>query len=1807
MAETGWAEMDSISQNIQILPADTLIRICRGPLVKFALECENDQKVVSIWQCLLQTFADASTSASHTTTTCNAVSGFLDAALVSKNHETRQIALSRETWLAVFEVYVDRFEDAKPKPMKQVLNSLLKILGKYSNTSEVEALLLQAGEMILPSIIIGEPRSRLKVSLLSLEIFIRKNAISPSQLMSMVSKWLANHGDRWRPVFDQHHGAWLSGSSMDGVQDEDNGHINVARIFTLALLIRATSAEVASASGAVLAALFQKIKAALPSTQNIYLDPTNSLPLWVAPAKQIMLRNMDSLDIMSNHMLSPLFTVDSAGFRSFIYQLPIQILLSGDMTEAPLDQFSLLFSALQIGKKVGLVHEDGKHRNRRAALATSCTADKNLGVFGKASGAKNDKDVTLVIKSEILGQFLLHREASIRVAALSLLITASSTTKPISSDALRAILLGLPALHADSDAQSRGHILTLTRRLLVRLRSGTQKSDQHVKAVASGEDDNIRPLKRRRSLDQSTDVEQSRFDSRAFLEHYLSFLEGDLEPTASYQRHIMALKALSLILQSRLDPRVNAPPIIKSEKDVLPWRFSLDILRPHLLRLLVDLLLDPFEEVRATSLSVLAMFPLESSQTVSRHNEKSPISQLTEALMKAEHLASSTSRADHADAVARLYHVVFSLAGPGSGTSPDHWYGSKNGVVNFILKKLEEKLSHPGGLFNSAMRDAPLHGYISALRYIVATSNFYSQISGMEDKQIWIAVKPVLCVDSPEGHTDEPIEDLVVGPKDILSYSWRALRESSLLLHATLANPTYAPSQGGLCRTDYEKIGIASFIQLAELRHRGAFSTVSQTFSTCCQRCGESSDPSISSLPTGWYMQARNIIDEQASKLTRRSAGLPALVTGILSSNPGGPLFDQVMKELQDISRLPAAQDDASYEIKLPQVHAMNCLKDIFTDTRLGPHTEPFIMSALRISSECISSQIWAIRNCGLMLFRALLIRMCRSVTGVGLGFGGVSGSESGSRIPFQRYPGLIDLLCGLLTPAREGSDGKVTTVTERVFPALELIGEKVPSVSGDEDHGLRELVLYHTKSPVWAIREHAARVYASLLKLPEITNELGILLNDNASSRQNCLHGKALCLRFGLQRLELSLLGYWNGESSGTNLMPLLADEAIDQLEAIMSTINDVFATMFSIARSEFVQAAILDILNDAIEKSIESSSEARMHLYVDPIFDAHDISSRLDHAVGAARLSAEPNSETRASSLLRRSLAWTSIMRQALSVTLGADWLTALFSQVSAVDPDAARWLLEQMSRVFGTKAKYKTKLMELCTYVITRPFPEYVKAGAMTTMATLLEGLLETDFSGASDLELSWDALRCSIKADYDAYAQSRETTDAALRLQGWVLMLQARGIGAWESSGDFTLQLREWAVKLRYAMKEETEFTTRYSAVMSLSSFSGALRSQAGSPKTPSAAIDIYLILYDMLNDDDEELREISAAVASQLLSYSSVSPERAVAVAPLTASKLLAEFIKTHYKCSRHLFRDAVRRVVGQPISSAAGGPQRRLVPVSQIASEYLKESTVLFVEEKQNLYIDDIREIKVWTGVLFGLEANASDHTILQEFSGWVTEGLSYFTKLALSSNDGLLGWASKTDMFVLGMRVLSASKFLMSQTSMALGHLEEDRLLLKEHMQSFLEAGRSANLHADWLSKLESSSALQRKQPDASYLIERQQNTILDKTRVHTNLTMISSVVIVIILALIAVLAVISVCAMHAILFHDWFGVYPPHHRKLLQLFRKIKNLAKRGNADPQQPGAAGDATTQRLVVPEGTRRTEDGAPRDFVASTAV
>ncbi|KAL4791542.1 putative death-receptor fusion protein-domain-containing protein [Aspergillus venezuelensis] len=1642
-ANPGSLDMEQISQNIQLLPETTLVQIAKGPLVKFTRTCDDVEKIKRVFNSLFLAFSSASITQDHTTAACNALSAFLDAAFASQCPESRQLVRSHEILFSAFDSFLTRFKDVKPRPMKQVLESLAVILAKSRDEPGRNAIQKAFLDAVLPSIILGEPRNRVKPSFIAIETLLRKNAILPSELISLIEGWLLLNPERWPIVLqedcrltslDIHGFLQRPPETATDLQSKETA----VEILILGFLNRSKALDLAASSGEVMAMFFKKLDASKDSSLSNEDKEKLSLS-WVKPVKYFLLQNLENLEKLSAYVLLRLFGVSTRGFQRFLESLPLNSLLSGDMSSASSDELTILFASLQIGKKSGLVHDD--------FYFTKLPTDKR----------------PLILKSEFVGQFLFHHDFNIKIAALSLLITAPSTTKPLSSPAIRAIIQSLPSLHAESDPGTRGEILSMVRALIVRLKGG----------ILANEENPVEP-RTTQSKKQPIQFKRDDAETRLCLENYLNFLMADLRTTASYHRHIMALRTIYQILESGLDERFIGAMSSKPENRQVVWKFHMEIFGRKLLRLLVDLLMDPFDEVRIAALNLLKIFPKSVLLNAPGRDGEEP--ELLTALKKAEVLASNTSRADHADTVALLYNVVFYTADAKEPQGTECWK-TKIGVVELILRKLEDKLSSSEGLFNSSLRDAPLHGYLCALRYIISSENFWSLVSsdgppGPENwksihtrissicDRVWQEVKPQLCIDSPEGHAAEPIEDLKVGPKDILSYSWRALRESSLLLHATLNNKTYGPEgEVGLTRSDYENIGRTSFTQLAELRHRGAFSTVASTFSICCQRCGQSNNKEISSLPFLWYQEAKKIIFETASKLTRRSAGLPALIGGILLSSPGGPVFKQIISELQDVAHLPAQLMAENQTIELPQVHAMNCLREAFTNARLGPHTEEFLMPALNLSAERMGSPIWALRNAGLMLFRALMNRMCRNDY---QGFGGKSGSEPGARIPFQKYPGLVLLLSNLLAPPQKADDAEqadTAMVTERVFPALELIAEKVPGVDDTDDAMLLRLIREHLKSPVWGIREHAARVYASLLVREDIVQDVQFLLGARDSETQNYLHGESLCIRYSLRRFAFTPSAFWN-----------------ERIGEVQSTIKAVFEASYPHARSPFVQTTLLEMLSDAVEKSIESGSEGESVEFLDYVFGTYQIFDTLDFILDSSNPSFTTLSTTRAFSLLRRQLAWITVLKALIKGDTAG--LETFMHKTAIVDPDACHWILENLPEILGSHEKYTEVLVKLYTSIIIGDLPLEVKTPAISNLASYLQIALESKDSALQTSTLPLAGLAAQVRIGSTKKGFNRDRADADLRLEG--CLISSRSISGNQVS---ETDIQEWATRLRSALNEETEFTTRHAAATSIAAFAQAYREPGTPPQVDASFLEIYLILYDLLNDDDEELRDIAASTASGILSYSSVSPNKAITLSPMNGSEFFVTFLAANYSVSQLLSTRALRYVLGlEPrVGDAAG--KAKLMSVSYIISELRKESTILFEEEKQNLFIESIREIDLWCGVLIRLAGSASAYNgqLLRDVFAWVSDGLDSFTNILSrpDGEDGLVGWMAKPEAYTLGVRVVGlagvmASKEFKGLAEGILGSEGDARGALKGKLERLLEAGRSGLLHVDLLERTE-------------------------------------------------------------------------------------------------------------------------------------
>jgi hypothetical protein len=191
--------------------------------------------------------------------------------------------------------------------------------------------------------------------------------------------------------------------------------------------------------------------------------------------------------------------------------------------------------------------------------------------------------------------------------------------------------------------------------------------------------------------------------------------------------------------------------------------------------------------------------------------------------------------------------------------------------------------------------------------------------------------------------------------------------------------------------------------------------------------------------------------------------------------------------------------------------------------------------------------------------------------------------------------------------------------------------------------------------------------------------------------------------------------------------------------------------------------------------------------------------------------------------------------------------------------------------------------------------------------------------------------------------------------------------------------------------------------------------------------PSCYLQICLVLYDLLNDDDDDVREIAASAASRLLPFEESVSRTLVDQSPRAASEKLALFLGDKFRHESHFTSAALKRIWFSSSStekreSAKHDIERYSVKV--LLERLKKSSNVLFEEERQNLYIDDIREVEVWSYVLKSIEP--PDEEYLNSLGDWVLTALQDLSDYLNQKVDfdGPLGLTSQADTLTLFLRV---------------------------------------------------------------------------------------------------------------------------------------------------------------------------------------
>lgn len=279
--------------------------------------------------------------------------------------------------------------------------------------------------------------------------------------------------------------------------------------------------------------------------------------------------------------------------------------------------------------------------------------------------------------------------------------------------------------------------------------------------------------------------------------------------------------------------------------------------------------------------------------------------------------------------------------------------------------------------------------------------------------------------------------------------------------------------------------------------------------------------------------------------------------------------------------------------------------------------------------------------------------------------------------------------------------------------------------------------------------------------------------------------------------------------------------------------------------------------------------------------------------------------------------------------------------------------------------------------------------------------------------------------------------------------------------------------------------------------SIAGFTAKLRNQSLSNWAAPELLGVYLALYDILSDDDEDVRDQGAIVASTILSETAFESEShkpgSITLIPSAASNRLLEYLTSKYNDSSILWIHTARCVTGATLIFKLGPPEAKLQPteintdgkvtvsylqlrpVFDLIKEAMQLDTALFAEEKQNLFLDPVREAKAWAEVMLRLRPRWINPDIIIELDTWCTEGLTALVAISASQEDGPLGWTSKPEVFTLGVRIIFVTKVLVYGRVFEREKSDDRRNLnLLALLRRLLEVGEKNLLHGLWLQHIE-------------------------------------------------------------------------------------------------------------------------------------
>lgn len=329
-------------RSLGIIPADALLDMSKGSLKRYLIQeyppnAARALNVQKLWDALLATMRNSSVVDRHMTAVCNAICVFLQSASSSADHSTRIFAMSAEVWMDVLDELLINFYSGKQKPLRQILNTLIKILAHDDNRTGARSIENLVLSKMAGIIMLQNPQPYFKASIVVFEAFLR-SSIPISQILFAIAYSCGENRVQWEHRLRQ---LGFGATKLRQATKFPTTDDSICR-FSFSIVFAVAESDAPATAGAFFARFMSALR-------------DYSIPLgvvWIEHVVTVLHSYPRAIEAFKNYLFTPLFKLSPSHYRDLLYRVA--------SADHDLSMLQNTLALLILGRDAGLLSEKGK-------------------------------------------------------------------------------------------------------------------------------------------------------------------------------------------------------------------------------------------------------------------------------------------------------------------------------------------------------------------------------------------------------------------------------------------------------------------------------------------------------------------------------------------------------------------------------------------------------------------------------------------------------------------------------------------------------------------------------------------------------------------------------------------------------------------------------------------------------------------------------------------------------------------------------------------------------------------------------------------------------------------------------------------------------------------------------------------------------------------------------------------------------------------------------------------------------------------------------------------------------------------------------------------------------------------------------------------------------------------------------------------------------------------------------------------------------------------------------------------------------